>query len=311
MKLDFQYIAEDFSEAVASQNAFFSQKKPGRSEAARAPNAVRGMAGWLVFVSLSLVFFYFMRKNSPGVPNRFHAIAPKPIPTHNLFQTLLTSIAAPLFFTGFIGLLFAQTTRPNRVPFYAPKGTEPPLSNVIWRIAGGIGMIAGIASVIAVFTRPSAPDWRPTSIELAAVLFGPWLAWFILVGFGASWIKRWAKKGQNPSTFATDGCSLRELQSLEVDAGGTTVASTNLSHRCLWPHFVSYLESENLLMLFTCDLTVQIIPKRAFPDGESFERFCGLVQSQIARGQFLPRSSGFPVVHSKPPLPTISVEGDQ
>jgi hypothetical protein len=70
-----------------------------------------------------------------------------------------------------------------------------------------------------------------------------------------------------------------------------------------WPFIVCYLESENLVSLYTRDLTLYVIPKRAFIEPGSFERFCGLVQTQVSRGQFLPRASGFAVLTPLPAAP--------
>ena|SRR5947209_8678640 len=70
--------------------------------------------------------------------------------------------------------------------------------------------------------------------------------------------------------------------------------------------FLSYLESQNLLTLYTRDLGMQIVPRRAFAEPGSFERFCGLVQTHVAAGQFLPRQSGFAVIAPVPALPIES-----
>jgi hypothetical protein len=140
-------------------------------------------------------------------------------------------------------------------------------------------------------------------MALFFVLFGPWIAWLFLVINLFRWQTARVKKRQVGEPLNNENVLLLQHQHVDVSDEAFVIHNPLVAHRFAWAYFVSYLESENVLTLYTRDLGMQVVPKRAFKEPGSFERFCGLVQTHISAGQFLPRQSAFSVIAPVPALP--------
>ena len=296
--IDFRYCAEDFPEANTAQIQALSGQK---QQKAKPKWTTRGIIGWVAWVALVVVFFYTMKLNRSVSPRaRVRPVPQEPVLTHNFLQTLCLSSAAPAFLIAFFLFVTTKAQYRRRVPFYTPRMPRTTLSQISQQILAAILALAGIAALIAMFQLPIVPDWRPNTMSLFGVLAGPWMVFFVFIVLITRIATKRMQRQQKAGLFDVEGSSRQEPQHIEADESKVAVSTPNVQHVFTWQYFVSYLESENLLMLYTRDLTVQIVPKRAFELPGSFERFCGLVQNHITAGQFLPRVSAFAVLPVQP-----------
>jgi hypothetical protein len=126
---------------------------------------------------------------------------------------------------------------------------------------------------------------------LVFVQFGPWVAWLVLITSVITFVHR---RSQKP-TLGPEGSWARQPHAVEIDDQTIEVRRGHVTNRFGWPYFVSYLETENLLVLYTADLSLLILPKRAFATPEQSDTFRGLVVNHVPNGEFLPPATGFPV----------------
>jgi hypothetical protein len=292
---DYRYVAEDYQEALAARTQALTGQKTQKPKP-KWTNS--GMLGWGLFVTLMVAFVYAMKFNRPATTftrGPVSSVGEPPL-THNWLQMLCISVAAPALLMALILFLTSKAQNQRRVPFYKPRMPRPVLSRIFLQVVAAMMGLVGIAALVAIFKLPIEPDWRPDVGSLIGVLFGPWFVFILLVSMLISTASKRGKQRQKSGLFDVEGSSSFEPQHLEADDSRIAVSTPIVQHVFTWPYFVSYLESENLLMIFTRDLTVQIVPKRAFMQPGSFERFCGLVQNHVQAGRFLPRASAFAVL---------------
>jgi YcxB-like protein len=306
MALHFTYTQEDFREAAAALAQFNSSKsKKGDGKVSQTQSKAakfgRGLLGWIVFIFVAMIAITFMSRAVPP-PGAFRG---KPPPTHNFWLTVIPSAIAPALLTGFMALVAAQAGKPSGVPFYEPKVVTTGLSPKAWRLVAWLSLATFLAGLICFSCLPATLNWRPGHLELVAAGFIPWFGWLGIVSI----VSRRLKKN-HPGRFGHEEGSPRVPQQLEITDRGLTLSNSLFCQELFWKYFVSYLESANLLTLYTRDLTSLVIPKRAFADLQAMDQFCGLLQARIPAGQFLPRASGFQVLPLPlPPVPAIPVDG--
>ncbi|HEX4792499.1 MAG TPA: YcxB family protein [Humisphaera sp.] len=306
MTVNFRYNAEDFAEANKAKLAALSGKPVDPAAAKAKSRYGTGVMRWVFWLGMAVFLFSFVWFHGNRPPSRPRLPAPEPPLTHNFLQTLSISVTAPLVLLALIGVGIGAGTARRRIPFYTPKMPSDRIVRSFWRMVAVVCMLLSIGALIASFNLPTAPDWRPDLVHLLFVLFGPWIVWLFLVVMLFRWQTARVKKRQAGELFTVEGSTLLQQQHLEASDDGITVSNPLAAHRYAWTYFVSYLESQNLLTLYTRDLGMQIVPRRAFAEPGSFERFCGLVQTHVAAGQFLPRQSGFAVIAPVPALPIES-----
>lgn len=309
MTIEYRYTDEDFQEANLATLSALGGNKP-RAARKKSKSTARGIFGWVLFLSLAVMLFYLVKLHpsaSGSGGSRAYANEPTQAPTHNFLQTLAVSTAAPLLMFALVSFVMSGVGRPSQVPFYSPRVARTKLPKVFWRALALLLAIAGGGAIVAVFHLPTALDWRPALISLLLVLLGPWFAVLFAITSLIAFASKRAKFKRGSEMLAVEGSTMVQPQTLEADDTAITWMTPLSTRRCGWDYFVSYLESENLLILYTRDLTQHIIPKRAFPAPESFQAFCGLVQTHVPVGQFLPRPAGFAVL---PPLAQPVMEVD-
>jgi hypothetical protein len=101
------------------------------------------------------------------------------------------------------------------------------------------------------------------------------VSFLLLLWFQSRKRRSFAKKqfSSNPSMQSPS-----EIVSNEEGISGKD-SLTGWVHR--WEAFVSYLESDNLLLLFVSDVSSHILPKRAFADEAELQAFRELLASRI------------------------------
>lgn len=308
MTVAYTYTAADFKEAETALAQFNSSEsaKAGGKSSQKSGRFSRGFWGWILCVVLGIILFNVVRHDAVPHPRMsgtaFSSEAP---PTHNFLLTVIPSAVAPLLLTAITAWAAAQAGMPGRVPFYAPKRVASGFSPIIWRVLAWLSLAVFLGGVICFSYLPDTLNWRPGRIGLFAVAFLPWVGWLFLLKFVSRLFKKY-----HPGRLGHEESSTRLPQQLEMAERGLIVTHAVCRHEFYWGYFVSYLESANLLLLYTKDLTSLVIPKRAFTDLRSLEQFCGLLQARIPAGQFLPRASGFQVLPLPlPPVPAIPVDG--
>ena len=311
MAIYFTYTPEDFKEAQAALVQFNAgQSLDADGKALRKPvNFNRRFFGWMVLVVLAAILFSFLRHSADPRP-RSGAAVPGPgvsQPTHNFLLTVIPSAIPPILFTAILAWLVALAGKPAGVPFYAPKRATAGFTSKMWRLVAWLSLAACLVTVVCFGNSPTTLNWRPDRLQLIGIVILPWIGWLLLVSTIASISRR--RNKNNPGRLGHEESSTRLPQQLEITDQGLITSHAVCRHEFYWNYFVSYLESANLLLLYTKDLTSLVIPKRAFTDLQSIEQFCGLLQARIPAGQFLPRASGFQVLPLPlPPVPAIPVD---
>jgi hypothetical protein len=133
--------------------------------------------------------------------------------------------------------------------------------------------------------------WHPDEGMLEIAAFSPWIAFIFILVFLNRLNQRWAFQ----KSFAQHR-SMRRPIKLELDETHVTTNDGLNLFRYDWSAFDRYQETKNLLKLVTEDEKMLIIPKRAMPEGTELDALRALVQTKIAKGEFLPRDHRFPVL---------------
>jgi YcxB-like protein len=255
-------------------------------------NAKRAFVGWLVYVALIFAVVVFLNQQTPKVlsttPDNWQK---KSVPTANLWVTLVPSLvpATLLLLIVFVG--YADSVRRAR---YAFTRNASPLELAPSPLLGYLLLLPFAFLVVPNVSR-LAIYWTPSPGTMVWVALIPWIGLILLL----SLCGRFTRKAALRKGFAS-ARSIRRTTTIAVDEAGV---STNDQRTCCqyqWSSFDRYQESTHLLKLVTENDTMVIIPKRAINDTENFDRLCGLIQTNIARGQFLPRESRFQVLPAAP-----------
>lgn len=305
MALEFEYRVEDFSEAAVAQAQFYAGQIAHGQRVTNSTDTVRLIRGLIVFaVLIGTAICIFASLGLPYPPSGHKP--PAPPMTHNFWKTMLLMWVPAFLMIAFICFFSLRGERRiQNVPFYSPLAPARPIFGRRWVVLlVWIPLFLALADDIAMAASPSTPNWAPSAAALTLVACAPWVV-CILVGirvFGA------IGKAEAKNRLGVTGGSFRQPYTIEVSDRGVVWRNPFGSRDEYWCYFVSFLESDHLLLLFTKDLSVHIVPKRAF-SAQSLDLFCGLIQARVPAGQFLPRVAAFPAPPSSPVLPILPIEG--
>ena len=150
-------------------------------------------------------------------------------------------------------------------------------------------VLAAVAVAVAWILRPGGLDWAPSRSRLIIAGVFPWLLFMAisLGGLGLLMRRRQAcLLPENGSAFIP--------HLTDINADGIAGSSANGDVRRPWSYFVSYVETDNLYLIYTKDLTVMIFPKRVLSERDDVE-LRSMVMSNVPIGSFRERPSAFPV----------------
>jgi hypothetical protein len=289
MRFDYRLAPEDIREAM------WPARADGRPVARN--RFGRAVLGWVLFVALALLLVYVetMPTHVPGRSGlRRIGPLPEPPPPQNLWVTLLPSaVPAAMMVLLVLAGMGQQALRTRRVVRAVAAGTPVPPAQTGRALGGILGLaLVGLMSPLLLYDLPAvAVPWRPTPSLAMWVAFSPWVVAFaVLVVALAQATRRAADR-----LWATNPALRRELSADVSDIGvWTTDGVTDTLHR--WPGFKRYRETDSLLVLTLEDTRLLILPKRALPDAATSDQLRGLIQTHVAEGTFLPRTTAFEVL---------------
>lgn len=286
MTLRYQLTYEDFREAHFGARA----TKPARRK-------VGALLGWVLFIGLAVVLFMFLSNTSPQ-RTAVSRIDPPHVPASE--PARLAAAVVPAFLIGLlIALQSVRSTRPS-----ARKPWDPPPAHPRSRQAGsnrnllvGVLFIGVTMTLVFLLSHAAAraraagePSLRPFDFLVGVVPLATMFIVLLAVNklAGDTPVERsWKMQTllQRPTT-------------VEVTESAITFIDETSRHECTWSQFQGYKETQNLFVLYPSPLSLNIIPKRGFPEGDTdMVRFRAWVLSGIPSGYFLEKPpSAFPVV---------------
>ena len=108
-----------------------------------------------------------------------------------------------------------------------------------------------------------------------------WLPWVVV--FAVIWLVSFLllRRAGNSEWASTAGVARRQV----VDIWPDRLVMWDAAHRAeyLWPYFIAFRETKNLLLLYPYDASTRIIPKRALPDPAQLDWLRGMLRQTIGR----------------------------
>ncbi len=198
-----------------------------------------------------------------------------------------------LLMTYLVGLAIVRQRPPRERVIDVVGQTRPrwfkPESVTIWTLVVLVGLtLVGQGWMNTAADRPGLERWLNFLLPIApygvAMLFLWWFVW-----------RRVMRKA-----YAAQQSKLERAVTTTITAERVTVDDvlTTLSYR--WPAFARCVETADLFLLYTTEVSFFIVPKRAFASTGDVDGFRQLVGAWAES-----RSAGFPVV----PVPVLATTG--
>jgi hypothetical protein len=178
-----------------------------------------------------------------------------------------------------------------------------------------IGM--AIFAVVVFFGLSRIVDWllRSPNPALAAMMpwqdvLRPYISFLLMIWlavFGLRLLQQ--RRVRIINRLSWEGRpQLHQIRTLEIGDAGVTVSDQFARTEYRWSLFRRLEETPNTFMLYTSDMTFEIVPKRALQLSGELDRFRALVQAKLE-----PQSTAFPVLpvampHPLPPPPLPAEE---
>jgi hypothetical protein len=188
-----------------------------------------------------------------------------------------------------------------------PKLSKIPRSIAHFRfyriLLGGLALALVFALALLVFpnkaanpTTPTFPAHIPNSSDAPLSPIGFLFCAFMLVVIWYFLLR--ARYSKSPvERFFKKNPSIADPVSIVLTNEGVTVHAVPSNELRPWADFNNSKETENLLLLFSTDQGIHLLPKRAFPSPESLAEFRAFAQAHIGNTPI-----GFPV--QPPPTPS-------
>jgi hypothetical protein len=287
--VDVRYTAADLRE---SRQAIL--------EARRGPGDAGGRGrrvafGWALWLGLSVVFFILLQVYDRPMP----LLRSTGWSAHNFPSAVLLPIVPLLLHGGMVLLAISRQKAVAKVPFHTPQASPQDLSWYACRTAGMLFLASGVITGMVVWEHHDDLNWDPHPLWLLLLAYV--VSVVIITVFGIVAARRQA--AVETVMLLRPGSGLAEPRRVDLLQDGIacrTAVEIGIYH---WPAFVSYFETENLLILYTRDLQPLIIPKRFFMDEQQMRTVYAAVHTNIANGRLCQTISGFAVVAPSPVLP--------
>lgn len=281
MRIEFTYQLEDVREAMTPIAA---------RRRSRTLRRVISIVSWSVF-ALGMAFIWWIGRIAPSPP---WALDGTPM---DLISDVLPAALLGTFVCALMIIVAWKAWRGSRRVAIAEQSGKPTLSA---RIIGGLFglLIAGTAYLLIV---PSwVVLWTPTRTERILASAGPMALVIFLLIVAGKLQQRW-----NAAKQWVSKPGWKRPKVLELDASGYHISDALTRHDYAWASFIRARETENLLLLVAEDAQQHLVPKRAFSGPEELQRCRSLLQSMIAKTEFLVQPTGFEVI----PKPALPVDG--
>ncbi|MGA2496251.1 MAG: YcxB family protein [Tepidisphaeraceae bacterium] len=277
----------------------------GKSPAEKRKSAWRGWFAWILFVVFVVAVQLLMRLSNVTAPavgtlNSASTMPAAAKPEFSMsvdFWGLLScSSAVPLWLLGLV--LAIRPANPRaRMPFEelpAPERWRQKFLIAVTFLAMGLMIAAAIL-------LEAQADWTLNSRQFIMIQAAPWLVLLIVIILRGRWLK-----GRAPTSLGAANSPARLPQRCTFADEGVELTCEECTTVYRWSHFVSYLETPRLLVLYTRGVMILMPPKQAFASEADLISAKALVQTHIERGQFIQQAGGFPVLPAGPrPVETV------
>ena len=271
----------------------------GKSPAEKRKSSWRGWFGWSLFVVLIVTVQLLMRLNNGTTPavGALNSASTMPAATKpefsmsvNFWGLLSCSSAVPLLLLGLV--LAIRPANPRaRMPFEELPAPER------WRLKllmAVIFLAMGMMIAAAILLEAQA-DWTLNSRQFIMIQAAPWLVLLIVIILRGRWLQ-----GRAPTSLGAANSPARLPQYCTFADEGVELICEECTTFYRWSHFVSYLETQRLLVLYTRGAMILMPPKQAFASEADLIAAKALVQTHVERGQFIDCAGGFPVLPVRP-----------
>jgi hypothetical protein len=278
MRIEFTYQFEDVREALHPDAA---------RRRSRALRRIISIVSWSIFV-LSMAFIYWLRQFTPSRP---WALDGMPL---DLISDVLPSALLGTFVCALMIIVAWKAWRGSRV---AAAEVQPGKTTASARIIGGL-LGFSVAGAIYLLIKPDwVIPWTPTRTQRILLSAGPMAVVILLLIMAGKLQQRWTA-----ARHWVSKPGWKRPKVLELDATGYHISDALSRQHYAWASFVRARETGNLFILMAEDAQQYVVPKRAFSGPEELQQCRSLLQSMIAKTDFLVQPTGFEVI-PKPVLP--------
>lgn len=301
MRLEFQLTPDDFAEAEAArvralqgmrgERSSEGEQRGGSTAPFVKPKFLRGLYGWTFIILLSVLFFLLMIRHRPSPGTQAPPDLGLQLRTgaSNLPLAVLPPLVGAAFLFALVSWMLGSNTTRSGIPFYVSLSKGDVRRRILARTLSALSLILGITGVVVLWQIPLTPAQRADRIPLLLIPLGIWLAFcFAMI--------RLARMTWSARPDDSDDRTTFKPHTAEIDENGVRITHAMGELWLTWPYIASYLESPNVMILYTRDRAVQLLPKRALKDPAELIALRGLIQSHVEFGQFLESPSAFPVL---------------